>query len=267
MHKILAALFLALFAFSLHGVQVSSAHELIPRQIQDYLERNPSASLDDVRFFIQSQDDDELKNKFNNNESISNILTRKTGFLDTFRDFVVAGIKHILEGPDHVLFVISILLVFVSLRDIFKMTGMFTLAHSITLILAGSGLLVLSSKIVEPMIALSIAYVAITSVFFKRYDVFSSQRNKYFAIFGFGLFHGLGFAGLLQDIHIPKDYFITSLISFNFGIEIGQLIVIAFALPLILSINKIKHNQAIIKLLAIVIAMLGLFWAVQRIVL
>ncbi len=82
-------------------------------------------------------------------------------------DFFRIGVGHILSGPDHILFVLSLLLVFISWKDILKLTGIFTIAHSITLILAGTGILVLSSRIVEPMIALSIAYVALTSVFLK----------------------------------------------------------------------------------------------------
>ncbi len=80
-------------------------------------------------------------------------------------DFFRVGVSHILNGPDHILFVLSLLLVFVSWKDILRLTGIFTIAHSITLLLAGTGILVLSSSIVEPMIALSIAYVAFTSVF------------------------------------------------------------------------------------------------------
>jgi len=255
---IFALLFMAL-------APVSYAHELIPKQIQEYFERNPSASIDEVRLFLESQGDN-ISGQFKSNADIERILNRKTSSLDLILDFIKAGISHILSGPDHILFVLSLLLVFVSWREVLKVTGVFTVAHSITIILAGSGIMTLSSKIVEPLIALSIAYVAIVSVFFRNNTLFSGQRNKFIAVFFFGLFHGLGFAGLLEEIHIPSNQFIASLLSFNIGIEIGQILVVAFALPLIVSIYKMSNKDFILKIIAVSIACAGVFWAIQRIV-
>ncbi|MBC7708256.1 HupE/UreJ family protein, partial [Polaromonas sp.] len=85
-------------------------------------------------------------------------------------------------------------------------------------------------------------------------------------VFFFGLFHGLGFAGLLQEIQIPQDKFLASLVSFNIGIEIGQLIMVAAALPFIYAFRNKKYYPLCIKIIAVIIATIALFWMVQRIV-
>ncbi len=174
------------------------------------------------------------------------------------------GVTHILSGPDHILFVLSFLLVFTGIRDVLKYTSTFTVAHSITLILAGSGLLVLSSRIVEPMIAFSIAAVAVTSVFFRKISYLGSTKAKLGIIFFFGLFHGLGFAGLLREIQVPPDKFLASLFSFNIGIEVGQLIIVAIALPFIYLLRHKSWYPALVKIASVIIASIALTWMVQR---
>ncbi len=171
-----------------------------------------------------------------------------------------------MAGADHILFVLSLLLIFVSWKDIVKLTGTFTVAHSITLILAGTGILTLSSHIVEPLIALSISYVAISTVFFKGKKYIGDGRAKVAMVFFFGLFHGLGFAGLLQEIKIPTDKLVTSLISFNIGIEIGQIFIVALAFPIIYFLRNKSWYPILIKIIAILIAILGIFWALQRVI-
>ena len=136
------------------------------------------------------------------------------------------GIEHILVGLDHILFVLTLLLVFVSIGEISKLATVFTVAHSLTLILAGTGLLVLSLAFVEPIIALSIACMAIATVFFSSCPIMKRYGVKTSLVFFFGLFHGLGFVGLLLELSIPADTFLSSLLVFNVEIEIGQLIII-----------------------------------------
>jgi len=131
--------------------------------------------------------------------------------------------------------------------------------------LAGAGILTLSTHITEPLIAISISFVAITSVFLKKYKFFGNFKAKLGTVFFFGLFHGLGFAGLLEEIHIPQEHFVSSLFSFNVGIEIGQLIIVALALPLIILAREKKWYSIAIKILAIIIALLGILWAFERI--
>jgi hypothetical protein len=119
---------------------------------------------------------------------------------------------------------------------------------------------------VEPLIALSIAVVAIGTVFFKDKSWMKNSQTILAAVFFFGLFHGLGFAGLLRDIHIPDGQFIPALISFNLGIELGQVCIVGVALPFIYLGRKKPWYPQVIKILAVGISVLALVWFVQRIV-
>lgn len=180
-------------------------------------------------------------------------------------NYLELGIRHILSGPDHVLFVVSLLLAFDTGRELLRLTLTFTLAHSVTLILAGSGVLTLTSGIVEPVIALSISFVAISTVFFSDSRLVGTPGVKQGAVFVFGLFHGLGFAGLLMDEQVPTDGLVPSLLSFNIGIEIGQLFIVAFALPIIYVLRRAEWYDAFIKGCAAAIGVAGIIWGVQRI--
>ena len=242
-----------------------SAHDLIPQELKTYLQTHPNATQDEIFKYANSQTP-EFAQKFRDGAEIIKIVqNQKTTFLDNLLDFFKLGIKHILSGPDHILFVLSLLLVFITWRDILKLTTTFTIAHSITLVLAGSGILTISSKLVEPMIAASIAYVAITSVFFKGRKFVGENKGKIAAVFFFGLFHGLGFAGLLKEIQIPPDKFVSSLFAFNVGIEGGQLIIVALAFPLIYLFRKKSWYPLAIKIVAGIIAVIAIFWFFQRV--
>ena len=244
---------------------IVSAHDLIPTQLKNYLIDHPNATPEEVLQFANQQTPEYAK-KFRDGAAIVAIVrNQKSSFFDNILDFLKLGTKHILSGPDHILFVLSLLLAFLSWREILKLTTTFTIAHSITLVLAGTGILTLSSKIVEPMIALSIAYVAITSVFFKRHAFIGKNKGKIAAVFFFGLFHGLGFAGLLKEIQIPQDKFVSSLFSFNIGIEFGQLIIVACAFPLIYLFRHKPWYPFAIKIVAGIIAGIAIFWFFQRI--
>lgn len=183
-------------------------------------------------------------------------------FSENAKDFFIMGIEHIVFGFDHVLFVISLLLAFLPWRKILLMVTIFTVSHSITFLLAGNQVLTLSPSIVEPIIALSIAYMAITTVFFKHIPFFKAGHSSMAIIFLFGLFHGLGFAGVFAELNIPTQNYISSLLFFNIGIEAGQVIIILLALPLLYIMRKDKYS---IKILAACIAALALYWAIERI--
>ena len=254
-----------IFCISLFVSGQTLAHELIPRALQEYVAENPNATPEQIQQFSQSQSP-EFAAKFKNGEAILNVIRkRNTSLIDNSIDFFKLWVGHILSGPDHILFVLSLLLVFIVWKDILKLTGIFTLAHSITLILAGTGILVLSSRIVEPMIALSIAYVAFTSVFLRGSLFFGNTRSKMGAIFFFGLFHGLGFAWLLREIHVPEDKFISSLLAFNLGIEWGQLIIVALAFPIVYFFRNKSWYPTFIKVLSGIIIAIALYWFVERI--
>lgn len=263
MKKIVVVFCLILSVFFSFGV--TRAHELLPKELLEYIQKNPNASPADIENYLNSKPDIYKNDSGYKDKIIQAVRSPKQGFFHNGYDFLKIGIQHILDGPDHILFVLSLLLVFTSLRDILKLTAVFTIAHSITLILAGSNLLVLGSRIVEPLIALSIAYVAITTVFFKHISFFHSLLGKQVGIFIFGLFHGLGFAGLLSELGVPGERFISSLLSFNVGIEFGQIIIVAIALPFILRFHKKLWYGKIIKVAAAAISGLALFWFIQRI--
>ena len=175
------------------------------KALKEYVEANPNATALQIEKFVQNQTP-EFAKKYQSGEEILKVIKNKnTNLLDNTLDFLRIGIQHILSGLDHILFVLAILLVFVSLRFTLKLTATFTLAHSITIILAGLGLLTLSSRIVEPFIALSIAYVAIMTVFFKKNTFIGGTKSKIGAIFFFGLFHrgGSCHAGDAQESQNP----------------------------------------------------------------
>ncbi len=242
----------------------ASAHELLPEKVIEYIKRNPNASPEQIKLYIEGNAP-EYSDKVKSQQDVITLVNQKTSFFDNSFDFLKLGIKHILSGPDHILFVLSLLLVFAGLKNVFKYTGAFTVAHSITLILAGSGLLTLSSRIVEPIIALSIAVVALGSVFLKDNKYIGDIKSKLGIIFFFGLFHGLGFAGLLKEIEVPEDKFLSSLLSFNLGIEIGQLVIIGLALPFIYLLRNKTWYPLLIKIIAGAIATIAIIWMFQRI--
>lgn len=153
------------------------------------------------------------------------------------------------------------------MAETLKLVTSFTLAHSVTLILAGAGLLVLTPEFVEPLIALSIAVMALFSVFYPKDGLLQSNWSKVGIVFFFGLFHGLGFAGLLEEIAIPQDKFVSSLFAFNVGIEIGQVIIIALTLPFIYYFRNRTWYPLVIKIIAIGISIVALLWFIQRLML
>jgi len=188
--------------------------------------------------------------------------------IETVQTYTGAGFDHILpKGLDHILFILGIFLLSLKMRPLLWQVTMFTLAHSITLSLSMLNIISLPSSIVEPLIALSIAYIAIENIFAKDND--QKARNSRLAIvFAFGLLHGLGFASMLADFGMPEDAFATALISFNVGVELGQIFVVGLAF---LAVGlwfgeKSWYRQAIIIPCSLMIAATGLYWTYDRIV-
>jgi hydrogenase/urease accessory protein HupE len=177
--------------------------------------------------------------------------------------YFLLGFTHILpHGFDHVLFVVGIFLLTSKWRSIVAQVSTFTIAHSITLALTMYGIVSLPAKVVEPMIALSIAYVAIENL------VLSELKPWRVAlVFSFGLLHGMGFAGVLRDLGLPRPAFLTALVTFNVGVEAGQLSVIAVAFVLCAywqRRDRIAYRRFIVVPASFAIALTGLFWTVQR---
>ena len=178
-------------------------------------------------------------------------------------DYVVIGFEHILPlGLDHILFVLGIYLLSQRLRDLLWQVTAFTAAHTLTLGLAILGFVSVSPSIVEPLIALSICYVAIENLFHKQISA-----SRVVLVFAFGLLHGLGFAGVLSEIGLNQDAFIPSLIAFNVGVELGQLSVItlAYILAGYWFGGKDYWNKLIRVPVSLLIALTGAFWVVERV--
>ncbi len=136
------------------------------------------------------------------------------------------GVAHILTGADHLVFLLGLILVGGRLRSLVGVVTAFTLAHSITLALAALSVFAPSPRLVEPAIALSIAYVGVENLFV------ADASKRWRITFPFGLIHGFGFAGALREIALPRAELPVALVSFNLGVELGQLAVLAVALPL-----------------------------------
>ena len=178
--------------------------------------------------------------------------------------FVKLGFTHILpHGWDHVLFVAGLVLGSrKKLRAMLAQLGAFTVAHTVTLALGALGLVVLPGHVVEPLIAFSIAFVAVENLVKK-----GEPRYRAAWAFGFGLLHGQGFAGALAETGLPRDSFLTALFSFNFGVELGQLAVVALLLLVLHSLREPdRFYRYAVRPGSIAIALVGLYWGVERLV-
>lgn len=178
------------------------------------------------------------------------------------RQYFGLGYTHILpKGLDHILFVLGIFLLSARWRSILLQVSTFTLAHSITLGLTMYGVVSLPAKVVEPMIALSIAYVAVE-------NLMTSELKPWrlLLVFGFGLVHGMGFAEALSRLQLQRSDFLTTLVCFNVGVEAGQLTIIAAAwsLAALWALPAPRYRQFIVVPASIGIALIGAIWTIQR---
>ncbi len=175
--------------------------------------------------------------------------------------YVLIGYEHIIpQGLDHVFFVLGLFLLSTRLKPLLWQVTAFTVAHSVTLALAIYGIVKLSPGIVEPLIALSIAYVAVE-------NIITSELKPWrpVVVFLFGLLHGMGFAGALSVINLPRDDFAKGVVLFNVGVELGQLSVIAAAFLIVGWFRKRPwYRKVIVIPLSCVIALTGIYWAIIR---
>ena len=191
---------------------------------------------------------------------LSRAFTRPTR-LEIVRQYLWLGYTHILpKGLDHILFVLGIFLLSPRFKTMFLQVTAFTIAHSITLGLSIYGIVSLPSRIVEPLIALSIAYVAIENLLTRELKPW-----RVALVFAFGLLHGLGFAGVLRELGLPRAEFLTALLTFNAGVEMGQLTIIAAAwLMLGAFMTGPWYRKLIVVPASCGIALTGLYWTVTR---
>tara|TARA_R110000803_G_scaffold210824_2_gene283990 strand:+ start:9671 stop:10831 length:1161 start_codon:yes stop_codon:yes gene_type:complete len=195
-------------------------------------------------------------------EDRSNTLTK---ILTLASDYLYQGFVHILpRGLDHILFVLALFLFAKRRSTLIWQISAFTLAHTITLALGIYGIISLPSNIVEPLIALSIVYVGLENIYRAKNNKISHSRMP--IIFAFGLLHGLGFASVLADVGLPQSQYALSLISFNIGVELGQLTVIALAFICLLPFRaKNWYQTKLVLTLNVAIAIIASYWLIERI--
>jgi hypothetical protein len=183
--------------------------------------------------------------------------------LSTLLSFARQGFLHVLPlGVDHILFVLGIFLLSRKWKPLLFQVSAFTLAHTLTLGMATVGWVFVPSSIVEPIIAGSIAFVALENIFFPKY-----HTRRLIIVFLFGLIHGLGFAGALSDLSLDPAVLITSLIGFNLGVEGGQLAVILLAFIGVYRFkDEQKYRRGVVIPVSLAIAVLGIYWMIERII-
>jgi hydrogenase/urease accessory protein HupE len=185
------------------------------------------------------------------------------GWMSVVMEFIPAGIYHIFTGPDHVLFIVGLLLMGGTLLRLLSIVTAFTIAHSITLSLAALNALNPSPRLIEPAIALSIVYVGIDNLMVGK----TGRDVRAWIAFFFGFVHGFGFAGVLREFGLPRQALGWSLFSFNFGVEIGQaciVVVVAFLLAAMRDRNQALAGR-ISQVGSVCVILAGIWWFIQRV--
>ena len=186
----------------------------------------------------------------------------RQGVLAVIEKFVPAGVHHILIGPDHLLFLVGLLLLGGSLRQLLLIVTSFTVAHSITLTLAALSIVTPPARLIEPAIALSIVYVGADNILAK-----GGRDVRGWIAFAFGFIHGFGFANVLREMDLPRRALGWSLFSFNIGVEIGQLCVVVLVATAFATLRaKSEWSRRHLAFAgSIVVIAAGAFWFVQRV--
>jgi hypothetical protein len=185
--------------------------------------------------------------------------------------FLRLGAEHIFQGADHIAFLIGVLLLGGSFRQLVGIVTAFTVAHSLTLALATLGWVVPPPRLIEPLIALSIVAVAVENLGALR-EPLSAERvraaigHRWRLTFAFGLVHGFGFAGALRALELPRALLAPSLLTFNLGVEVGQLVIVALAWPLLRWLRGVGRMWPVgMRWASVAVAGLGAYWLVDRI--
>jgi hydrogenase/urease accessory protein HupE len=189
---------------------------------------------------------------------LSNVTRVEIGWV-----YLQMGFTHILPyGLDHILFIFGIYLLSPNLKTVFIQATAFTIAHTITLTLSAYDVISFNSGIIEPVISISIMIIAIENIFAKEIKPW-----RVIVIFFFGLIHGLGFASALKDLGLPKSEFVTALVTFTAGVELGQITVILLAYFLIGKwfASKNWYHSRVVTSFSIMIAVIAMYWTVERI--
>lgn len=192
-----------------------------------------------------------------------NVAMERAPAHEVFWFYIKMGITHIIPyGLDHILFVVSLCLLSNKIKTILWQASAFTVAHTITIALSMKNVIVAPGQIVEPIIALSIAFVAIENILLNEL-----KSWRVIIVFFFGLVHGLGFASALSEVGLPRNNFYTSIIAFNVGVELGQVAVIllVFGLLIIPFGKRLNFKKQFVYPLSIMIALVAGYWTIERI--
>ena len=192
-----------------------------------------------------------------NNKNTSILVPNKDKYMPT--SYIYLGFDHLLNGLDHILFVVGLMFLVVGTINLIKSITAFTIAHSITLGLSVFNIIKLPQATIEIMIALTIVYLAAEIKNSKKYEF-----TPWNLAFGFGLLHGLGFAGALSDIGIENNEILLSLLFFNVGIEIGQLVLIPFIWIFIFIANNYNFYKKSVVFSSYFVGSMGAYWVISR---
>jgi hydrogenase/urease accessory protein HupE len=176
--------------------------------------------------------------------------------------YIKMGFTHILPyGLDHIVFVVALCLLNTKLKSIIWQATAFTVAHSITLALSTKDIIQLPAEVVEPIIAISILFIAVENILFRELKFW-----RLLIVFLFGLIHGLGFAGVLNEIGLPPDRFYTSLLFFNVGVELGQVAVVLLIYFLLIKPfgQKLTYQKRVVLPLSLLISIIACYWIAER---
>ncbi|MBJ9988854.1 HupE/UreJ family protein [Paenibacillus sp. S28] len=222
--------------------------------------------------YFTDADDDSVKNVFNysqpdlmytfdsgHTEFEFSVKSKAAALQSQIFTFLVLGIKHILTGYDHITFLVALIVIGLSTREALKIITSFTLAHSITLLLAAMHVINLNSRFVESVIALSICYIALENLFAKQVNY------RWLITFVFGLVHGFGFASALEELVRGKSNLVLSVVSFNVGVEAGQLMIFLILMPLLYLIRKKFSIRRVAAVASVAIFIVGFLWFVDRV--
>jgi hypothetical protein len=179
-----------------------------------------------------------------------------TGWLD----FIKLGVEHIITGYDHLLFLLALLATANGMWSVIRIVTAFTVAHSVTLSLATFGIVTIPDRIIEPLIALTIVWVALENLLASEPD-----RRRWMWVFGFGLVHGFGFASALGELGLKGSAIARALVGFNLGIEIGQLLFVALFMPVLTLLKRGRGALLTPRIASLAVVIVGTYWLGERI--
>lgn len=194
--------------------------------------------------------------------SFEHFIGSRQGVWAVIRKFLPSGIHHILIGPDHLLFLVGLLLLGGTLKRLVVVVSAFTVAHSVTLTLAALNIVTPPASVIEPAIALSIVYVGLDNLLVR-----GGRDMRAWIAFAFGFIHGFGFANVLREMDLPARALGWSLFSFNLGVEIGQLVVVVAVASALAALRRRSEaaGRRLVLVGSVVVMAAGAFWFVERV--